>query len=205
MQLSSSNGRYPQSSAKSNTPILHTSAWGWNTISALCSSGDFTAQLQWLMPQWIWSRNHKKVDLWHPRLTRSFHGQTDAEFVWNNQTLLQKSWSWFYSALPPSQCTLFPEWVQEQHMQDFHNMSWVHNPNLPEMTKTNVWIIWITCKTVLPVLFHLHGCVWQEIDFRFSQSGPHFSILSRNERRYECRSRGTKRRKCDSWKFRESW
>lgn len=32
-------------------------------------------------------------------------------------------------------------------------------------------------------------------------NGPHLSILRRNDRRSDCRSRGMKRRTCDSWKF----
>lgn len=131
-------------------------------------SSVFQREIQRLMLQWIWARKHKPDDLWHTRLTRCFHGQTDAEFVWNKQSLLQKSRPWF-AALPLSQCRLSPGWAQEQHMQDFHSMSWAHNPNLPEMRQTDESSK-LPGTMFYPLLAHLHSLLWQEIDSRISHN-----------------------------------
>lgn len=111
----------------------------------------------------------QKVDLWHPRLTRTLRGQTDAEFAWNKQTWLQHSRPWCCSALPLSQCTLFPGWVQEQHMQDFHNRSSTHNPNLPEIRQMHESAE-LLGKRFSAALFQFHSLVWQETDSRFSHN-----------------------------------
>lgn len=113
-----------------------------STISALCHSWDFTAQLHWVMPQRVWSGPHEKAELCYRQVTMiptilwknncKFCGLNEDKSL-NQMVLVHNS----VCSSPLNRYTLSPGWVQEPHRQDSHSMSSAHNSNLPGRGKNS--------------------------------------------------------------------